>query len=129
MSENSGRYSYFLLITLITFMVILLGFIREIFKCQTRQIRYTRNQLCKIGKTFYLTRVNENTANTITSLGIRQTFRTRKVFMLGWEVLCKTDCTMFQLPRRISNKSVLCTMCMSTALTWLFIFRLPYLMA
>ena len=31
MSENSGRYSYVLLISLITFMVILLGFIGEIF--------------------------------------------------------------------------------------------------
>ena len=76
MSENSDRYSYVLFITLITFMVILLSFIREIFKHQTRQIRYTRNQLYKIGKTFYIKRVNENTANTITGLDIRQTFRT-----------------------------------------------------
>ena len=75
MAENSGRYLYVLSITLITFMVIYLGFIGEIFKHQTRQIRYTRNQLFKIGKTFYKTKVNDMTANTIKSLGIRQTFR------------------------------------------------------
>ena len=78
MSENSGRYSYVLFITLITFMVIFLGFIKEIFKPQTRQIMYTRNQLFKIGKTFYITKVNDITANTIKSLGIRQTFRTTR---------------------------------------------------
>ena len=59
-------------------MVIFLGFIREIFKHQTRQIRYTRNQLYKIGKTFYITKVNDTTANTIKSLGITQTLRTTR---------------------------------------------------
>ena len=75
MAENSGMYSYTLSITLITILVILLGFIGEIFKHQTRQIRYTRNHLFKIGKTFYKTKVNDMTANTIKNLGIRQTFR------------------------------------------------------
>ena len=78
MPENSGRYVHVLSITLITFMVIFLGFIGEIFKHQTRQIRYTRNQLYKIGKTFYMTKINDTTANTIKSLGISQTFRTRR---------------------------------------------------
>ena len=59
-------------------MVIFLGFIGEIFKHQTRQIRYTRNQLYKIGQTFYITKVNDTTANTIKSLGISQTFRIRR---------------------------------------------------
>ena len=45
---------------------------------QTRQFRYTRNQLFKIGKTFYITKVNDITANTVKSLGIRQTFRTTR---------------------------------------------------
>ena len=54
---------------------IFLGFIREIFKHQSRQIRYARNQLFKIGKTFYKTKVNDITTNTIKNLGIRQTFR------------------------------------------------------
>ena len=75
MAENSGRYSYTLSITLITILVILLGFIGEIFKHHARQIRYTRNQLLKIGKTFYKTKVTDMTANTIKHLGIRQTFR------------------------------------------------------
>ena len=75
MAENSGRYSYTLSITLITILVILLGFIREILKHQTRQIRYIRYQLFKIGKTFYKTKVNDMTANNIKNLGIRQTFR------------------------------------------------------
>ena len=75
MAENSGRYSHTLSITLITLLVIFLGFIREIFKHQARQITYTRNQLFKIGKTFYKTKVNDMTANTIKNLGIRQTFR------------------------------------------------------
>ena len=74
MAENSGRYLYTLSITLITLLVIFLGFIGEIFKHQTRQIRYTRNQLFKIGKTLYKTKVNDMHANTIKSLGIRQTF-------------------------------------------------------
>ena len=78
MPENSGRYSYVLFITLITLMVIFLGFIGEIFKHQTRQIRYTRNRLYKIGKTFYITKVSDTTANTIKSLVIRLTFRTRR---------------------------------------------------
>ena len=65
MAENSGRYSYTLSITLITILVILLGFIGEIFKHQARQIRYTINLLLKIGKTFYKTKVNDITANTI----------------------------------------------------------------
>ena len=75
MAENSGKYSYILSIALITLLVIFLGFIREIFKHQTRQIRYTRNQLFKIGKTFYKTKVNDMTANIIKNLGIRQTLR------------------------------------------------------
>ena len=75
MAENSGRYSYTLSITLITILVIILGFIREILKHQTRQVRYTRNQLLKIGKTFYKTVVTDMTANTIKNLGIRQRFR------------------------------------------------------
>ena len=78
MAEHSGRYLYALFITLIIFVVIFLGFIGEIFKHQARQIRYTRNQLFKIGKTFYITKVNDMTANTIKSLGIRQTFRTTR---------------------------------------------------
>ena len=45
---------------------------------QTRQIRYTSDQLYKIGKTFYITKLNYTTANTIKSLGIRQTFRTNR---------------------------------------------------
>ena len=75
MAVDSSRYSYILFITLITLLVILLGFIGEIFKHQTRQIRYTRNQLFKIGKTFYKTKVNDRAANTIRNLGIRQIFR------------------------------------------------------
>ena len=75
MAENLGRYSYILSIALITLLVIFLGFIREIFKHQTRQIRYTRNQLFKIGKTFYKTKVNNMTANIIKNVGTRQTFR------------------------------------------------------
>ena len=78
MSENSGRYSYVLFITLINIMVIFLGFIRAIFKHQTREIRYTRNQLYKIGKTFYRTKVNDITANTIKSLVISQTLKEDK---------------------------------------------------
>ena len=78
MSEDSSGYSYVQFITLITFIVIFLGFIGEVFKNQTRQIRYTRNQLYKIGKTFYITRVSDTTANTIRGLSIRQTFRTRE---------------------------------------------------
>ena len=78
MSENSSRYSYVQFTTLITFIVIFLGFIGEVFKHQTRQIRYTRNQLYKIGKTFYITRVSGTTANTIRGLSIRQIFRTRR---------------------------------------------------
>ena len=38
---------------------------------QTRQIRYTSDQLYKIGKTFYITKFNCTTVNTIKSLGIR----------------------------------------------------------
>ena len=75
MAENSGRYSHMLSITLITLLFILLGFIGEIFKHQTRQIRYTRSQLLKIGKTFYKTKINDMTAITIRNLGIKQTFR------------------------------------------------------
>ena len=56
-------------------MFILFGFFGEIFKHQTRQIRSTRSQLLKIGKTFYKTKINEMTAVTIRNLGIRQTFR------------------------------------------------------
>ena len=75
MAKNSSRYSYTLSITLITLLVIFLGFIRDIFKHQSRQIRYTRNHLFKIEKTFYKTEVNDITTNTIKYLGIRQTFR------------------------------------------------------
>ena len=75
MAENSGRYSQMLSITLITLLFILLGFIGEIFKHQTRQIKYTRSQLLKIGKTFYKTKINDMTAITIRNLGIKQTFR------------------------------------------------------
>ena len=75
MAGNSGIYSHILSITLITLLFILLGFIREIFKHQTRQIRYTRSHLLKIGKTFYKTKINDRTAITIRNLGIRQTFR------------------------------------------------------
>ena len=62
-------------ITWITLLFILLGFIREIFKHQTRQIRYTRSQLLEIGKTFYKTKINHMTTIAIRNLGIRQTFR------------------------------------------------------
>ena len=75
MTENSGRYSHILSITLITLLFTLLGFIGELFKHQTRQIRYTRSQLLKFGKTFYKTKLNDMTAITIRNLGIRQTFR------------------------------------------------------
>ena len=75
MAENSGRYSHILSITLITLLFILLGFTGEILKHQTRQIRYTRSQLLKIGKTFYKTKINDMPAITIRNLGIRQTFR------------------------------------------------------
>ena len=75
MAENSGRYSHILSIALITLLFILLGFIGELFKHQTRQIRYTRSQLLKIGKTFYKTKLNDRTETTIRNLGIRQTFR------------------------------------------------------
>ena len=75
MAENSGRYSHILSITLITLLFILLGFIGELFKHQTRQIRYTRSQLLKFGKTFYKTKLNDMTAISIRNLGIRQTFR------------------------------------------------------
>ena len=83
MAENSGRYSYILCITLITLLFILFGFIGEIFKHQTRQIRYTRSQLLKIGETFYKTKVNDMTANTIRNLDIRQTFRPPKSHQEG----------------------------------------------
>ena len=75
MAENAGRYSHMLTITLITLLFILLGFIGEIFKHQTRQIRYTRSQLLEIGKTFYKTKINQMTTIAIRNLGIRQTFR------------------------------------------------------
>ena len=75
MAENSGRYCHMLSITLLTLLFILLGFIGEIFKHQTRQIKYTRSQLLKIGKTFYKTKINDMTAITIRNLGIKQTFR------------------------------------------------------
>ena len=75
MSENSGRYSY---VPFMTFMVVFLGFIGEVFKHQTRQIRYISNQLYKNGKTFYKIKFIYTTANTIKSLGIRQTFRTKR---------------------------------------------------
>ena len=68
-------YSY---VQFMTFIVIFLGFIGEVFKHQTRQIRYTSDQLYRIGKTFYITKFNYTTANTIKSLGIRQTFRTKR---------------------------------------------------
>ena len=44
----------------------------------TRQIRYISDQLYKIGKSFYITKFNYTTANTIKGLGIRQTFRTKR---------------------------------------------------
>ena len=75
MSGNSGRYSY---AQFIAFIVIVLGFIGEVFKQQTRQIGLTSDQLYKIGKSFYITKLNYTTANTIKSLGIRQTFRTKR---------------------------------------------------
>ena len=84
MAENSGRYSHMLSITLITLLFILLGFMGEIFKHQTRQIRYTRSQLLKIGKTFYKTKISDMTAITIRNLGIKQTFSaTEKVTKKG----------------------------------------------
>ena len=75
MSGNSGRCSY---VQFMTFIVIFLGFIREVFKHQTRQIRYTSDQLFKIGKTFYITKLNYTTENTIKSLGTKQIFRTKR---------------------------------------------------
>ena len=109
MSRNSGRYSS---VPFITFIVIFLGFIREVFEGQsnadnkenkqknnhnskthtvehdqghthasehhTRQIRYTSDQLYKIGKAFYIIKFTYTTANTIKSFGIRQTFRTER---------------------------------------------------
>ena len=65
MAEKAGRYSHMLTITLITLLFILLGFIGEIFKHQTRQIRYTRSQLLEIGKTFYKTKINQMTTIAI----------------------------------------------------------------
>ena len=56
--------------------MIVLGFIGEVFKQQTRQIGYTSDQLYKIGKSLYITKLKYTTANTIKRLGIRQTFRT-----------------------------------------------------
>ena len=75
MSGNSGRYSC---AQFIAFIVIVLGFIGEVFKQQTRQIGYMSKQLYKIGKGLYITKVTYTTANIIKSLGIRQTFRTKR---------------------------------------------------
>ena len=44
----------------------------------SRQIRYTSDQLYKIGKSSYITKFSYTTANTIKSLDIRQTFRTKR---------------------------------------------------
>ena len=75
MSGNSGKCFY---AQFMTFIVIFLGFMGEVFKHQTKQIRYTSDQLYKIGKTFYITKLKYTTENTIKSLDIKQTFRTKR---------------------------------------------------
>ena len=52
---------------------------------QTRQIRYTGDQLYKFDKSFYITKLNYTIVNTIKGLDIRQTFRTNRRRKEEWE--------------------------------------------